>query len=72
MQASANDQAPPIYGLVATRLLEQKQPVLGFFASNPFPDRPPQMIRVAGYRYTFTDYATYRATGNFWERTYLG
>jgi|UniRef100_UPI00404B88EF lipase maturation factor 1 len=72
VQASANDQAPPIYGLVATRLLEQKQPVLGFFASNPFPDRPPQMIRVAGYRYTFTDYATYRATGNFWERTYLG
>ena len=72
VQASANDQAPPIYPMVATRLLEKQQPVIGFFAGNPFVDRPPQMIRVAGYRYTFTDYATWRATGNFWQRTYLG
>lgn len=72
VQASTNDQAPPVYSLVATRLLEQRQPVVAFFARNPFPDRPPQMIRVAGYHYTFTDYATYRATGRFWNRTYLG
>jgi TPR repeat protein len=30
------------------------------------------MIRMANYRYRFTDLATYRSTGHFWKREYLG
>ena len=72
VQSTLHDHAPPLYQFVATRLLEQKQPVIDLFESNPFPDAPPTMIRVAGYRYDFTEFATYRETGHFWERLYLG
>jgi len=60
------------YGIVAGHLLAQNPEVLRLFANNPFPDRPPQMIRMPGYQYKFTDYATYQQTGHHWERTYLG
>ena len=60
------------YGIVAGHLLAQNPEVLRLFANNPFPDRPPQMIRMPGYQYKFTDYATYKRTGHHWERTYLG
>ena len=30
------------------------------------------MIRMPGYQYKFTDWATYRKTGHFWTREYLG
>jgi len=71
-QATLNDHATPLFHFVATRLLEQKQPVIDLFESNPFPDAPPTMIRVAGYKYKFTELETYRETGHFWKRTYLG
>ncbi len=72
VQSTLHDTAPPLYQFVARRLLEQKQPVIDFFEDNPFPDAPPQMIRIAGYDYSFTDFATYRETGHYWERLYLG
>ena len=72
VSASKHENAAPLYLFVATRLLEQKKPVLDLFERNPFADRPATMIRVAGYQYTFTDYETHRATGNYWHRTYLG
>ncbi|MBE34964.1 MAG: hypothetical protein CMI16_05330 [Opitutaceae bacterium] len=71
-QSALNDHATPLFHFVATRLLEQKQPVIDLFESNPFPDSPPTMIRVAGYKYSFTDLETYRETGHFWTRIYLG
>ncbi|TMA55886.1 MAG: lipase maturation factor family protein [Deltaproteobacteria bacterium] len=42
------------------------------FARDPFPQTPPQRLRVAFYRYRFTDVATRRATGAWWSRELLG
>lgn len=61
-----------LYAVIAGHLLNGNPEVLRLFAANPFPDRPPQMIRMPGYQYKFTDRATYRQTGNFWHREYLG
>lgn len=61
-----------LYGVVAGHLLNANPEVLRLFVENPFPDRPPQMIRMPGYQYKFTDWATYRKTGHFWTREYLG
>ncbi len=72
IEFATRDKPATLYRLVATQLLEQNPQVLSLFAGNPFLDRPPQMIRIAGYRYTFTNLATYRATGNFWQRVYTG
>jgi hypothetical protein len=61
-----------IYAIVAGHLLAQNPEIVRLFRENPFPDRPPQMIRLATYRYRFTDLETYRTTGNFWRREYEG
>lgn len=61
-----------LYAVIAGHLLNGNPEVLRLFAANPFPDRPPHMIRMPGYQYKFTDRATYRQTGNFWHREYLG
>lgn len=72
IQAATRDTATRLYASVATRLLEGNPDVIKLFARNPFPDRPPQLIRTPGWHYTFTDYATYRDHGRFWHREYLG
>lgn len=72
VDATVSDKATPLYSFVAARLLEQKQPVIDLFEKNPFPENPPQLIRVAGYSYNFTSWSEFRATGNYWKRSYLG
>jgi hypothetical protein len=42
------------------------------FASNPFPQGPPQQIRAVLWQYWFTDPATKRSTGMWWRREFLG
>ena len=54
------------------RLLEGSEPVLDLMGENPFPDAPPRYVRLSYYRYTFTDPADKRATGDWWRRRYLG
>lgn len=54
---------------LCVRLLEGSRPVLGLFATNPFPDRPPRFIRAVLYGYHFTDSAGRAATGRWWRRT---
>jgi lipase maturation factor 1 len=54
------------------RLLEGSPAVLSLLAKNPFPDAPPSQIRLSVYRYTFTDLATKRAEGLWWNRALLG
>ena len=54
------------------RLLHQPRAVASLFSRDPFPDSPPQFLRVQFYRYTFTDTATRRATGAWWNRELLG
>ncbi len=72
IQVATRDKPTALYELVAQHLLKQNPEVLRLFANNPFPDGAPQMIRTPGYRYTFTDLATYRRDRLYWQRTYLG
>ena len=52
------------------RLLEGSPEVLDLLAEdgNPFPDQPPQFVRLLYYRYEFTDFAERRQTGAWWRR----
>ena len=54
------------------RLLTAPAIVAPLFARDPFPQTPPERLRVAFYRYRFTDVATRRATGAWWSRELLG
>jgi hypothetical protein len=54
------------------RLLESSPAVLGLMARNPFPEGPPQSLRISLYRYRFTSPQERAETGRWWSRTYLG
>ena len=54
------------------RLLHDPDAVASLFAENPFPDAPPQAVRIAVYRYRFSDRATRAATGAWWTRELEG
>jgi len=62
----------PIFAAVATHLLQHDPKVIGLFVRDPFPDRPPMMVRMPVYLLNFTDFATYRKTGRFWRKEYEG
>jgi hypothetical protein len=61
--------ANPWVARLCVRLLQGSPPVLALFASNPFPGRPPRLVRAVLYDYRFTDRATRAATGRWWDRT---
>jgi len=46
--------------------------VVTLFARDPFSETPPKFLRVALYRYRFTDAATRRASGDWWSRELVG
>lgn len=48
------------------RLLEGSKEVLAIMGSNPFPDSPPQMLRVLLYEYQFAD----RSDTGWWKRSF--
>jgi predicted DCC family thiol-disulfide oxidoreductase YuxK len=50
------------------RLLEGSPDVLALLQGNPFPETPPHYVRAVGYDYHFTDFAQWRATGDWWRR----
>jgi hypothetical protein len=53
--------------------LEQGSPeVLDLLAHNPFPNAPPEYIRVQVFQYEFTDFDERNETGNWWKYRYLG
>jgi Lipase maturation factor len=54
------------------RLLEGDRPTLRLLRMNPFPDAPPRFVRARLYRYRFTSWREWRATGAWWSRTLLG
>ena len=60
--------------VVATqaRLLDAEPSVLSLFASNPFASAPPVAVRSVLWRYWFTDAATRRRTGRWWNREEIG
>lgn len=66
-------QKSPLYPLVAGHLLAGDERVAALFASNPFSrHNPPTLLRMQGYRFSFTDLDTYRSTGRFWRKEWLG
>jgi hypothetical protein len=58
--------------LAQERLLQGSPTVLALFAGNPFPGAPPTQVRTVLWQYWFTDAATKRRTGRWWERRELG
>ncbi|HEY2946301.1 MAG TPA: lipase maturation factor family protein [Vicinamibacteria bacterium] len=54
------------------RLLEGSPPVLALLARNPFPGRPPRLIRAERYEYMPTDLTTRRQEGTWWRREARG
>ena len=62
----------PYAETLADRLLNEPAVVASLLAENPFPDRPPRAVRIAVYRYRFSDRATRAATGAWWTRELEG
>ena len=56
---------------VAAQLLNQSRPVIDRFKNDPFPDRPPNTVRMRRYRLAFADLATLRRTGNYWTKEFV-
>ena len=54
------------------RLLQGQPEVLALLKTNPYPNAPPRYIRAFVYDYHFTDFATRRATGQWWRRELKG
>lgn len=73
LQVEANRSEPsPLFGLVAAQLLAQNPDVLAQFRRDPFPDRPPTMLRMPVYHLKFVDLPTHRATGHYWQKDLAG
>jgi Lipase maturation factor len=71
--ASLDDwRANPWVVTTEARLVEGSPDVLALFAADPFGGAPPRRVRVVRWRYWFTDRATRRATGDWWQRDRLG
>ena len=54
------------------RLVEGSPAVLRLFRRDPFQGKPPALVRTVLYQYWFTDLATKRKTGQWWQRKELG
>jgi lipase maturation factor 1 len=57
---------------VEERLLDGEPDVLALFAGNPFPDHPPEQMRVIRWQYWFTNWAERRQSGAWWRREEVG
>ena len=57
---------------VEERLLTGEPDVLGLFAGNPFPDRPPEQVRAVMWQYWFSDWKEKREQGAWWRREQIG
>jgi lipase maturation factor 1 len=54
------------------RLLEGTPDVVALLGDNPFPDRPPAYVRLAYYRYRFSEPAGRAGGGAWWRRERIG
>jgi hypothetical protein len=62
----------PWYEQFLQALMENQPDVVKLLEKNPFPDSPPNYLRVDAYRYSFTDWDTRKETGRWWDVEYLG
>lgn len=65
-------RSEPYFQALLARLLTEPRVVAPLFATDPFGGTPPRLLRLAFYRYRFTDLATGRAEGRWWQRELLG
>ncbi len=73
LQVQANSAEPsPFFATVAGHLLERSPASLSLFARDPFPEKPATLIRLRGYRLSFVDLATHRASGQYWRKQVEG
>jgi hypothetical protein len=70
--ALSNYPSTPWFSNFMVRLLQGSPDVLGLLAKNPYPAGPPKYIRALVFDYSFTDFATRRATGDWWARVPRG
>jgi len=70
--ALGRHQASPWFSRLVERLLEGSPDVLQLLEKNPFPDRPPRVVRARVYDYHFSDPSTRRSTHAIWTRSLLG
>ncbi len=63
---------PDWFQSLLVRLLEGSPEVLRLLAANPFPRRPPLLVRALLYDYEMTDRATRRRDGTWWRRALVG
>lgn len=54
------------------QLLRGEPTVSRLLEENPFPDAPPRFVRTRLFDYRFTDWGTWRATGDWWTREEVG
>lgn len=54
------------------KLLQGSPPVLKLLKHNPFPDKPPLLVRALIYDYEFTSFEERAKTGNWWKRQLIG
>ncbi|TKA06634.1 lipase maturation factor family protein [Actinacidiphila oryziradicis] len=63
--------AQPWFLPFVTRLLMNDPATLRLLRTNPFPDSPPTYVRARLYVYRFTGWPKLRASGAWWERTFI-
>jgi len=66
--ALSDYRASPWFTNFMVRLLQGSRDVLGLLKTDPFPGSPPKYVRAELFDYSFTNFATRRATGNWWTR----
>jgi len=62
----------PIVPRTEEALLSNDPDVLELFAGNPFPEKPPQMVRAILWQYWFSTMEEKRTEGIWWRRKLLG
>ena len=58
--------------VVATELLRRNPTITARFRGDPFPDRPPTIVRMRRYRLVLLDAETHRRTGHYWRKEFAG
>jgi hypothetical protein len=60
------------FGRFLEGLLRNDPAIVRLLRRNPFPDRPPAVIRATLYRYRFTTWSERRRSGAWWSREPIG